>query len=99
MLESAIDRTRNLFLYDEPADIADMASVLILGIARNHPFEQCNKRTGFVAGQLFLDANGYALDVPDNDAFGNLILRTLSDTALDGASTSILRRYCVPTVE
>ncbi|MDX7950476.1 type II toxin-antitoxin system death-on-curing family toxin [Lichenihabitans sp. Uapishka_5] len=96
LLESAIGRARNLFLYDQDADLVDMAVALLLGIARNHPFEQGNKRTGFVAAQLFLDWNGYALETPDLVAFADTVIRTLTDKSLDGPFAEIVRLYCIP---
>ncbi|MDQ2917152.1 MAG: type II toxin-antitoxin system death-on-curing family toxin, partial [Pseudomonadota bacterium] len=35
------------------------------GIARNHPFVDGNKRTAFVAVELFLKLNGYRLTAED----------------------------------
>ena len=36
-----------------------MATAYTVGIVRNHPFFDGNKRTGFVTGILFLELNGY----------------------------------------
>lgn len=96
LLQSAIDRARNLYLYEPEADLADMAAVLLLGIARNHPFEQGNKRTGFVSAQLFLDWNGYVFEAPDVEAFAKIVIRTITSKDFDAAFASIVRRYCKP---
>lgn len=61
LLESALDRPRNLAAYGAP-DPAALAAVLGHGIARNHPFIDGNKRTTFVAVELFLELNGRTLD-------------------------------------
>jgi len=37
MLESALQRAKNRYAYDEP-DMFDLAAAYAFGIARNHPF-------------------------------------------------------------
>lgn len=66
LLESALARPRNLALYGEP-DAADLAACYAFGLARNHPFIDGNKRSAFVAAELFLQLNGWRLDAPDAD--------------------------------
>jgi death-on-curing protein len=44
-----------------------LASAYGWGISRNHPFIDGNKRTGFVAAELFLRLNGYLLEATDAD--------------------------------
>jgi death-on-curing protein len=58
LLESALARPRNAFVYGEE-DIVALAVALTAGVARAHAFEQGNKRTAFAAMRLFLRANGY----------------------------------------
>ena len=67
LLESALARPLNRAGYGEP-DIAELAAVYALGIARNHPFIDGNKRTAFVALELFLQINGCALGAGDAEA-------------------------------
>lgn len=57
MLESALDRPRNLWHYGEPT-LAEMASAYAFGVAKNHPFVDGNKRPAFVVSVLFLELNG-----------------------------------------
>ncbi len=45
-----------------------MAAAYSAGIAGNHPFVDGNKRTGFVAGILFLELNGYRFTATEEDA-------------------------------
>ncbi len=59
LLKSALARARQLFAYGDHVDLIDMASAYTAGIVKNHPFLDGNKRTGFVAGILFLELNGY----------------------------------------
>ncbi len=66
LLESALARPENLAGHGKP-DIADLAAAYGYGISRNHAFIDGNKRTGFVATELFLDLNGHALTANDVD--------------------------------
>jgi death-on-curing protein len=65
-LESAVARAEQLAHYGAP-DAADLAAAYGFGIARNHPFSDGNKRTTFVAVELFLALNGYDLVASDAD--------------------------------
>jgi death-on-curing protein len=64
LFESAISRPRNLAAYESP-DAADLAASYAYGISRNHAFIDGNKRTAFVAAELFLLLNGYQLLADD----------------------------------
>jgi death on curing protein len=64
LLESALARPENPLAYGTP-DFADRAAAYGFGIARNHPFPDGNKRTAFVAVELFLAINGRRLDADD----------------------------------
>ena len=59
LLESALDRPRNLLAYGDNPSIHELAAAYCTGIVRNHPFMDGNKRTGVVAAAVFLDLNGY----------------------------------------
>ena len=65
LFESALARPRNLALYGGP-DAAALAAAYGCGIARNHPFVDGNKRTAFVAVELFLALNGLELMADDS---------------------------------
>jgi death on curing protein len=64
LFESAMARPRNLAVYGEP-DAADLAAAYGFGLARNHAFVDGNKRIAFVALELFLALNGFALVADD----------------------------------
>lgn len=66
LFESAMARPQNLDGYGEP-DAADLAAAYGYGLVRNHPFIDGNKRTAFVAVELFLDLNGFELSADDAD--------------------------------
>lgn len=66
LLESALAKPENLACYGEP-DVAALAAAYGWGISRNHAFIDGNKRTGFVAVELFLALNGHSLHATDTD--------------------------------
>ncbi len=67
LLASALARPEYKAHYGED-DPAVLAAAYAYGIARNHPFLDGNKRTAFVAMELFLMRNGYQLTASDEDA-------------------------------
>jgi len=73
LLDSALRRPQNLFGYDKPTIFA-LASAYACGVIRNHPFIDGNKRTGFMAGYLFLGRNGYEFTATETD----VVLKTLA---------------------
>jgi death-on-curing protein len=78
LLESALARPQNLFAYGE-SDVAALAGAYAFGIARNHPFIDGNKRTAFVACELFLAANGYALAASDEECLAMMLALAASE--------------------
>jgi death-on-curing protein len=66
LLESALARPRHLASYGDP-DAAALAAAYGFGLARNHPFTDGNKRTSFVAVELFLAMNALQLTASDAD--------------------------------
>jgi death-on-curing protein len=67
MLESALDRPKNKWAY-ENAELAELAAAYAFGIARNHPFVDGNKRTSLLALYTFLGVNGVDFNVPEAEA-------------------------------
>ena len=72
LLESALARPQNLASHGKP-DVAACAAAYGYGLSRNHPFVDGNKRTAFVAVELFLFLNGYALEATDTDCVLTLL--------------------------
>ena len=64
LFESALNRPLNLAAYGDP-DVAALAAAYGFGLARNHAFVDGNKRTAFVAVELFLVLNGWTLMADD----------------------------------
>ena len=67
LLESALERPRNRFLYDPDADLHALAAAYGFGISGNYPFVDGHKRVAFQAMYLFLGLNGLRIDAPEPD--------------------------------
>ena len=66
LLDSALARPEQL-AHDGVPHAADLAASYGYGISRNHPLVDGNKRTAFVAVELFLLLNGHELVANDAD--------------------------------
>jgi death-on-curing protein len=66
-LKSALARPRHLIACEEP-DLARLAAAYGVGLAKNHPFVDGNKRAAFLAVGLFLALNGQRLVVGPAEA-------------------------------
>ena len=60
LLDSALACPINLSLYEQP-DFAVLAASYCIGLAKNHPFVDGNKRVALLATGLFLLLNGKKL--------------------------------------
>ena len=70
LLKSALARPLQHFAYADNPDIIDLAATLTVGIVRNHPFVDGNKRTGFLA-RLYPISGGIARRTLTKCMFGN----------------------------
>ncbi|HUX29029.1 MAG TPA: type II toxin-antitoxin system death-on-curing family toxin [Thiobacillus sp.] len=64
LFNSALARPLNLAAYESP-DACTLTASYAVAVAKNHPFIDGNKRTAFVAMELFLLLNGYDLNATD----------------------------------
>ncbi|MFN3231837.1 MAG: type II toxin-antitoxin system death-on-curing family toxin [Alphaproteobacteria bacterium] len=78
--ESALGRPQNAPAYDAEASLFDLAALYCLGILKNHPFVDGNKRTGLLAGRVFLALNGYRFQ-PDEAETVHMILAAAASDA------------------
>jgi len=82
LLESALARPVNMAAYGTP-DASALAAAYGYGISRNHAFIDGNKRTGFVAAELFLRLNGYQLVAKDADCVITMLAVAAGDLTED----------------
>jgi death-on-curing protein len=96
LFESALAKPKNLALYADPEpDAAALAASYGCGIARNQPFIDGNKRTAFVAVELFLLLNGFELVAEDTDCVLTM-LAVASGTLDESAFAAWLRQHARP---
>ena len=84
LLDSALARPLNRAAYGKP-DAAELAAAYAYGLAKNHPFVDGNKRTAFVALELFLALNERELVADDADCVMCMLAAaagTMKETAL-----------------
>jgi death-on-curing protein len=67
LLESALTPPLNKFHYGENT-LAVLAASYCFGLAKNHPFNDSNKRTAFASIVVFLGLNGIDFIVPSAEA-------------------------------
>ena len=80
-LASALARPRNLFRYADPApDLAALAAAYGVGIARNHPFVDGNKRVALVLVRVFLRLNGQELIAPPVEKYERMVALAAGET-------------------
>ena len=94
LFDSAMNRPVNLAAYGAP-DVAALAAASGFGLARNHPFIDGNKRTAFVAVELFLYLNGWELQAVDSDCVLTMLALAAGDLPED-AFADWLRSHIRP---
>jgi death-on-curing protein len=94
LLESALARPLRLATQATP-DIAELGATYALAIARNHPFIDGNKRTAYVALELFLALNGVAFPVGDAEATITTLAMAAGDID-DLTFIAWVRRHATP---
>jgi death-on-curing protein len=83
LLDSALARPLNLVSYGEPT-LESLAAAYGVGLAKNHPFVDGNKRAAFLAVGLFLALNGYRLHASQAEA--TLTMLAVAAGTLDEAA-------------
>ena len=79
-LEAALSRPHQIFAYSEgDVTLFDLAAAVCVGICRNHPFVDGNKRAGFMALGVILGMNGVVLDVSEREAADTVVALAAGD--------------------
>jgi death on curing protein len=73
LLDSALARPVNQFLYEKVNDLAGLAAAYGFGIAKNHAFVDGNKRAAYLSMGLFLAINGKQLCPDQVDAIRTIL--------------------------
>lgn len=69
MLESALARPLQRHFYEQESDLCKLAAFYAMGLAKNHPFGDGNKRTAFLVYRLFLLRNGLTITAGKADRY------------------------------
>jgi death-on-curing protein len=78
LLESALVQPQNTYLYDRAADLLDLAAGYAFHIAKNHPFQDGNKRTALQAALGFLAVNQVEILAAPDELYESMIRLTTS---------------------
>lgn len=73
-----------------------LATTLLFGLARNHPFEQGNKRTAFEAALILLANNGYGFAGGDDVRWAHAVIAVVAHQMTEAEFGSLLRRFVLP---
>ena len=94
LLDSALARPLNLVAYGDP-DFAALAASYGVGVAKNHPFVDGNKRAALLATGLFLYSNGYKLTATQADTTITMLGVAAGEVSED-AFAAWLRQHSAP---
>ncbi len=92
---SALARPRNLWSYDETADLSDLAAAYFVGFTRSQGFRDGNKRTGLACALVFLALNGYEIHAPSKELFA-LCMKVAVGEGGDQMVSAYLRERIAP---
>ena len=95
LLDAALARPLNVFHYDPNANVSRLAAAYALGLAKNHPFMDGNKRLSFTVTETFLLLNGHRLAALDADCL-HVWLAMASGTLGDEEFIAWLHAYVEP---
>ena len=96
LLESAVQRPINVFLYNDEISIASLASELCFGLVQNHAFIDGNKRSAVIYANHYLIAHGQGfLVIPEEHVpeFKRLLIRYYEGEDI-GVISAFLKDNC-----
>ncbi|HEY3800184.1 MAG TPA: type II toxin-antitoxin system death-on-curing family toxin [Caulobacteraceae bacterium] len=95
-LASALASARNHWAYEQEDDAITLAVILLLAVARNHPFRQGNKRTALAIAYNFLNNAGHDLVGPNSTDLADAIVGALTGELGQGELEDRVRSQAVP---
>ena len=93
MLESALSRPLQKLNCTE-ADVFELAAAYLFGLVKNHPFIDGNKRTAFLAADVFLALNGWSVEASQEEIIAFVLGVAASEIDEQGAA-GFFRDYAV----
>nr|ART39567.1 J439 [uncultured bacterium] len=67
----------------------------MMAVAWAHPFQQGNKRAGFIGATIFLESNGWLLDIPDFEDIAAEIIAAVENRDLENDLVELFRRNLI----
>ena len=95
LLDSALARPRHRWSSGPGTDLHSLAAGYGLGLVKNHPFPDGNKRIGFVAMNMFLLINGLEIEAPEPEVIA-VMLQVADGTLDEPGLVEWLRSVVVP---
>ncbi len=92
LIESALSRPVNRWMYAPECDLADIAASYAYGLAKNHGYVDGNKRIAFAAMFVFLYRNKLLLETTDDDAIAAMVGLASGETSEDELAQWIRER-------
>jgi len=65
LLKSALAKPQQRHRYQSNSTLFELAAAYSIGLAKNHPFVDGNKRIAFTVAAVFLELNGKTLNAPE----------------------------------
>ena len=94
LLESALAQPQNLYLYEDAADVFDIAAGYAFYLTKNHPFVDGNKRTALQAALGFLRLNGLSVLVPGEANILYSLMMALTEGMLERSDFAEFLSLC-----
>jgi death-on-curing protein len=83
LLASSLARAPNLYHYSgQRPGMHELSAAYGFALAKNHPFNDANKRTAFISMRLFLKVNGFDLRARPEEKY-NMIIRVAASDATE----------------
>lgn len=95
LVDSAVYRPRHILRYDGDADVVRLGCALATSIARNHPFQQGNKRTAQAALFRFLWINGFTFTDPDNAELAAALIDLVDHSISEEEYIEVIDRHVI----
>ncbi len=97
-LESTLARPQQVLHYNPEAKLFELGASLGYGFAKNHVFNDGNKRVAFMSMFTFLGANDWRLNVPEPEAV-SITLGVAASEISEIELTAWLHERCQPWVD
>ncbi len=83
LLDSGLARAPNRHHYNPDATLFELAAAYGIGIIKNHPFVDGNKRTGLISMHAFLALNGWNFDADQVEEVQTILANAAGDMEED----------------